>query len=106
MSSPAPPPARSRQSSFDPTWVTSLGTAPKARARKRSLPAIRRPLFFRLIEVAQVGRLLALLGRHQHALTALEIHIVADEHQSAALHAHVLGPDRELGAVAPVFLRH
>src|ERR1700681_2116049 len=72
----------------------------------RGLWGARRPSLLCLIEVAQIRRLLALLGGHQVAFRALEIHLVADEDQSAALHAHILGPDRELAVLAPVFFRH
>src|ERR1700681_3259594 len=78
---------------------------PAARTSKASLWATRRPSLLRF-EIAQIRRLLALLGAHEVPFPALEIHIVADEDESAALHAHILGPDRELGFLAPVFFRN
>src|ERR1700722_12002674 len=87
----SPPPARWRTLSSDRAWVSS---------------PIRRPSLLRPIEVGQVRRLLVFLGGHQTAVRALEIHVVADEDQPAALHAHVLGPDRIFGLIAAVLFCH
>ena len=51
----------------------------------------------RLPEIAQIGRRLVLLGRHQQTVRAQEIGVVADDNMHVADAANVLHPMRALG---------
>src|SRR5438552_16928447 len=60
----------------------------------------------RLIEEFQIGRRLILAGRHQVAVAADEIVVLADHHVMVALGADIFEPDRLGTEVAPVGLHH
>src|SRR5580693_7530232 len=80
---------RRRRSGGAATWQPEL-TGPWA-------PSIRRPL-----EISQVRRRLVALARHQHAVGAEEIVLLADQDMVIVLRAVPLEPD--LPGVAPVGL--
>src|SRR5579863_1191694 len=77
----------------------------------RLLPALfssfvyRPDSFSRLIEVFQIRRRLILLDRHQEAVRAPEIDLLADDDVRVALAAAVLGPDHVLGATIALHRR-
>src|SRR5262249_49613112 len=60
----------------------------------------------RFLEVAKIGRRLALLDGHQVAVSAHPIGLLADMDHGLALGTDVLGPDRPPGLLATVFLVH
>src|SRR5262249_1542928 len=75
-----------------PDWAGSRGKRPS--------------LCLRLLEIAQVGWPLVLLGRHQQAVVAEEIVVLADDDMRIVLRANVLAPpDGLLGRNAAVVLR-
>src|SRR5215813_7327573 len=59
----------------------------------------------RQVEIAQIRRRLILLDRHQEAVGAEEIVLLADDDMNIVFHADVLAPpDRSLGGDAAVVL--
>src|ERR1700722_9367299 len=78
--------------------VSAPSAAPVTKSR-RAISAMGLPpmgLLFCLIEVAQIGRRLALLERHQIAVGAQIIAVLADLHMLVADRADVVDPDRRL----------
>src|SRR6202011_6213617 len=74
-------PASPSRSSCGKPWWSSL-----------SLPA-RMPLsFLHLFEIAQIGRLLALLHRHEVTVRAQHVGVAADADMRVVLDARVLAP--------------
>src|SRR5436305_4405300 len=87
--------------------TTTSGSARRVRARAgaRRRHAAGAPLM-RLLEIFQVGRLLALLGGHQAAVGAQEIVLLADDQLVVAFRAIGFGPVRVRILVAPKGLVH
>src|SRR4029453_10108551 len=62
------------------------------------------PLLWRLLEMSKIGRRLTLLDRHQMAVAAEPIGLLADMDHGLALRTDVLGPMRPLFLHAAEFL--
>jgi hypothetical protein len=62
--------------------------------RQKAAQYVRGAKSFPRIEVAQIRRCLALLGRHQHVIPAKEVVLTADQNVMIVLGAVVFQPDR------------
>src|SRR5262249_18416027 len=94
--------AQCRRSSFGGAWllspfvVQSVSRPARYHCRRGASS-----LWPRLVEVPQIRRRLVLLGRHQIAVRADDVVLVADAHVGVVLGAEILAPERMRFAAAP-----